>query len=272
MTIKNKPKVILITGISSGFGKEISKELAKKGHIVYGSIRSKCDVDKGVKTVFIELTQTQSIVDAVQKIIGTEGRIDVLINNAGMHSGGPFEDTPDKIIRQQMETNYFGWINAMKCVIPHMRKQGGGKIINISSIGGLTGMPFQGVYSASKFAIEAASAAMRTELRPFNIKLVVVNPGDFKTRNVETRIVSIAKNSPYKEQFEKTLRIFERDENGGKHPNKLAKIMCKIVDKKNPKQRYIIGAFLQKLAVYVKRFIPESAFNRIIARYYHIKF
>jgi short-subunit dehydrogenase len=222
--------------------------------------------------VFIELTQPKTIADAVQKIINNEGRIDVLINNAGMHSGGPFEDTPDEIIRQQMDTNYFGWINAMKAVIPHMRQQGGGKIINISSIGGLTGMPYQGVYSASKFAIEAVSAAMRTEIRPFNIKMVVVNPGDFKTRNVETRIVSIAENSPYKEQFEKTLRIFERDETNGQDPVLLAKTILKIVNKNNPKQRYIVGSLIQKMAVYIKRIIPESIFNRLIANHYGIKY
>ena len=153
-----------------------------------------------------------------------------------------------------------------------MRKHGRpGNLINISSIGGLTGLPFQGVYSSAKFALEGMSAALRSELKPFNIKVVMVNPGDFCTRNTETRIVSLNENSPYAKQFEKSLSIISADENCGKHPILLAKKICKIVEQKNPGQRYLVGAFIQKLAVFVKRIVPERFFRWIIENHYGIK-
>lgn len=264
-------KVIFITGISSGFGKEIACQLEKKGHIVYGTIRSECEVCENVKTVHIELTQPDTIKKAISEVIENEGRIDILINNAGMHTGGPIEETPREIFEAQMNTNFFGWVNLINEVLPYMRKQGGGTIINISSIGGLTGLPFQGVYSSAKFALEGMSAALRSELKAFNIKVVMVNPGDFCTRNTETRIVSINKDSPYAQQFKKSLSIISTDENCGKHPGLLAAKICKIVEKKNPRQRYLVGATIQKLAVFIQRITPEPFFRRIIEKHYGIK-
>lgn len=264
-------KVIFITGISSGFGKEISCQLAKKGHIVYGTIRSECEVCKGVKTVFLELTDNKTISAAIKQVIDKEGRIDVLINNAGMHTGGPIEDTPQEIFETQMQTNFFGWVNLIKQVIPYMRNQGGGTIINISSIGGLTGLPFQGVYSSAKFALEGMSASLRSELKAFNIKVVMINPGDFCTRNTETRIISLKENSVYTRQFEKSISIIAKDENCGKSPVLLARKICKIVEKKQPRYRYLVGATIQKMAVLVKRLVPERFFRWLIEKHYGIK-
>ena len=265
-------KVVLITGISSGFGKEMSKKLTLDGHAVYGTIRSKCEVFPGVKTLNVELAESDSIYKAVDKIIEEQGRIDVLINNAGMHSGGPLEDSPIEQFRAQMDVNYFGWVHTIKAVLPHMRKQHSGLIINISSIGGITGIPFQGVYTASKFAVEGMSVALRMEVKAFGIKVVVVNPGDFKTRNVETRIVSLAEDSPYAEQFAKSLQIIERDESGGKDPVILANRISKIVNKRKPRQRYVVGSPIQKLAAKLKCYLPERIFDKIIASHYDIKF
>ena len=265
-------KVVLITGISSGFGKEMSRLLAEQGHIVYGTIRSKCDVPPSVKTLNMELEKPETIYKAVETLVHAEGRIDVLINNAGMHSGGPLEDSPIEIFQAQMNINYFGWVHTIKAVLPYMRKQNAGKIINISSIGGLTGIPFQGVYTASKFAVEGFSVALRMEVKPFNIKVVLVNPGDFKTRNVETRIVSLAENSVYKKQFDKTLQIIESDEGGAADPVILARKMCKIVEARNPRQRYLVGSPIQKAAVLLKRLLPGYLFDKLIASHYGIRF
>ncbi|MDA3817592.1 MAG: SDR family oxidoreductase [Prolixibacteraceae bacterium] len=263
-------KVILITGISSGFGKEMARVLVEKGHVVYGTIRSDCDVARGVKTVYMELSDTESIDKAVSHIFKEEGRIDVLINNAGMHSGGPVEDSPESIFRKQMDINFHGWVNTIKKVVPHMRKQKSGLIINISSIGALTGLPFQGVYTSAKFAIEGLSYALRLELKQFNISVVVVNPGDFKTRNVETREISIVESSVYEKQFRKSLAIIEKEEGNGKDPEILAKKIAKIVEKKNPKYRYLVGSFIQKTAVCFKRIMPERLFTFLISKYYGI--
>jgi len=171
----------------------------------------------------------------------------------------------------QMKVNYFGWVRLIKAVLPHMRAQKSGTIINISSIGGITSLPFQGVYAASKFAIEGLSTALRMELKPFNIKVVVVNPGDFKTRNTETRKISLSENSPYQAQFEKTLGIIEKDETGGADPARLAWRISKIIEAEIPSQRYLVGALMQKLAVVVKRITPERFFNSLLANHYGIK-
>lgn len=264
-------KVVFVTGISSGFGKAISKYLFDKGYIVYGTIRSECEVAKGVNTVYLDLTQAESIEAAVKTIIEKEGRIDVLINNAGMHSGGSVEDTPISVLEQQFSTNVLGWVDLIQQVLPHMRKQKSGTIINISSIGGLTSLPFQGIYSSSKHAMEGISSALRMELRAFNIKVIVVNPGDFKTRNTETRIVSLPNNSPYKEQFEKSLAIIVKDETEGQDPKILARKIHCIIEAKRPNSRYIIGTPVEKLACVCKRLLPEKLFSWAIAKHYGIK-
>lgn len=261
-------KVVFISGVSSGFGYAISKQLVQNGHKVYGTIRHQGAAPEGVQALFMELTQPESIRDAVGKVLEKEGRIDVLINNAGMHSGGPLEDLPESIFKTQIETNVFGLMYVLQEVLPHMRAGGGGKIINISSIGGLTALPFQGIYSASKFAIEGITQALRMEVKPFNIKVIVLNPGDFKTRNTETRIKYVKPGGAYEKQFEHTLKIIEKDETGGMDPKYLALKVARIVDGRSNKQRYIIGSFIQRLAVVVKKIIPESLFSAIIANHY----
>lgn len=261
-------KVIIITGISSGFGKETARVLAEKGHIVYGTVRGKCDVPAHVKTLYMELADGDSIKDAVSQVYMNEGRIDVLINNAGMHSGGPIEDSSEATFRKQMDINFHGWVNTIKSVVPHMRDHKSGLIINISSIGALTGLPFQGVYTSAKFAVEGLSYALSIELKPFNINVVVVNPGDFKTRNVETREISISENSAYQKQFYKSLSIIEKEEGNGKDPVILANKIARIIDKKNPKYRYLVGSFIQKTAVCFKKIMPERIFTYLISKYY----
>src|SRR5665647_1383547 len=197
-------KVILITGISSGFGKETAKLLSESGHIVYGTIRRDCETSDKINVVRLDLTDSLSIKKAVETVIHKEGTIDVLINNAGMHSGGPIETIPSEYIKLQMDTSFYGLVQLTREVLPFMRKQGCGLIINISSIGGLMGLPFQAFYSASKFAIEGFSEALRMEVKPFNIKVVVINPGDFHTNNSANRRNFLAPtnvNDPYHEQY-----------------------------------------------------------------------
>ena len=180
-------KVILVTGISSGFGKQTSRLLAEKGHCVYGTVRKPSGVDGAVKVLIMDLTDADSIRRAVSAVVEKEGRIDVLINNAGMHTGGPVETSPAENIRLQMETSFMGMVNLTREVLPVMRASGGGTIINISSIGGLMGLPFQGFYSAAKFAVEGFSEALRMETSRFNIRVIVINPGDFHTSNSANR-------------------------------------------------------------------------------------
>jgi NAD(P)-dependent dehydrogenase (short-subunit alcohol dehydrogenase family) len=267
-------KVILITGISSGFGKQASKLLAAKGHIVYGTVRRDVEINPSLTELKLDLTDSESVRKAVQIVIQKEGRIDVLINNAGMHTGGPIETSPDENIRLQMDTNFLGMVNLVKEVLPYMRKEGAGRIINFSSIGGLMGLPFQAFYSASKFAIEGFSEALRMEVKKFNIKIVLINPGDFHTSNSSNRrnfLSPTGPEDPYNEQYLKTMAIIEKDEAGGWEPVVLARKLVKIVECKNPNNRYVIASFEQKLAVVLKHILPGKLFAGILEDHYKIK-
>ena len=267
-------KVILITGVSSGFGKETARLLSRAGHIVYGTIRNESDSEGKTIILRMDLTDIESIQKAVTAVLTKEGRIDVLINNAGMHTGGPVETLPVEYIKLQMDTNFLGMVNLTREVIPVMRKQGTGTIINFSSIGGLMGLPFQAFYSATKFAIEGFSEALRMEVKQFNIKVVLINPGDFHTSNSANRrnfLAPTGPEDPYNKQFLRTLAVIENDEKKGGKPEALARKLVKIVDCRNPKQRYIIGSPDQKLAVFLKHNLPDRLFRKILEDHYRIK-
>lgn len=266
-------KIILITGISSGFGKETARLLAEKGHKVYGTVRKNPLSDSPVHYLTMDLTDPVSIRTAVSAIVEKEGRIDVLINNAGMHTGGPAETSPIENIRLQMETNFLGMVQITREVLPIMRKQGSGFIINFSSIGGLMGLPFQAYYSASKFAVEGFSEALRMEVNRYNIRVILINPGDFRTANSANRRNYLAPSGPedqYNEQYSRTLEIIEKDEAGGWPPGALAKKILRIIECENPRQRYIIGSFEQKLAVTLKHLLPGKLFRLILQDHYKI--
>jgi short-subunit dehydrogenase len=267
-------KVILITGISSGFGRETAKLMAEKGYRVYGTVRKVSDSVNLVHNLKMDLTDISSIREAVSTVIEKEGRIDVLINNAGMHTGGPIEISTIENIKLQMDTNFIGMIHVTREVLPVMRQQGAGTIINFSSIGGLMGLPFQAFYSASKYAIEGFSEALRMEVNQYNIKIILINPGDFHTRNSANRrnfLAPIGISDPYYEQFEKTLSVIEKDEANGWEPGVLARKIVKIINCRNPRQRYIIASFEQKLAVVLKNVLPGKWFRMILQDHYKIK-
>ncbi len=211
-------KVVLISGISSGIGKAIGKVLSSRGYNVYGISRKQSDDFSGIiKLLQADVTDAASVKQAVSTLIEKEGRIDILINNAGMGISGPIEQSLPEDINLQMNTNFGGYVNMIQSVLPAMRKQGGATIVNISSIGGLMGLPYQGFYSASKFAVEGLSEALRMELAPFNIKVIVIQPGDFYTNFTANRkpATSSGVNSNYDTQYKKTLAVIEKDENGG---------------------------------------------------------
>jgi NADP-dependent 3-hydroxy acid dehydrogenase YdfG len=266
-------KVVFITGISSGFGKHTSSLLAQKGYTVYGTCRKPCEHDPLVNVLTLDVTDKASVERCINQVLEKEGKIDVLINNAGMHTGGALEVAPIDDARLQIETNFMGFVYTIRAVLPSMRKQGNGTIVNIGSIGGLMGLPFQGYYSAGKFAIEGFSEVLRMELRQFKINVVVINPGDFHTHNTANRknVFVAGNNNAYEEQFRKTLAIIEKDETGGRDPEILARKMCKILEKKNPSRRYVIASFEQKLAVWLKSILPGSWFDAILRGHYGIK-
>src|SRR6478736_1316416 len=175
-------KVVLITGGSSGIGKSIGNFLHQKGFTVYGTSRNPEKVTGSVfPLVALDVRNSESIKSAVAEVIGLSGRIDVLINNAGVGITGPLEEIPASEIKNNFETNLFGPIEMMKAVLPQMRSQKSGLIINVTSIAGYMGLPYRGVYSASKGALELITEALRMEVKSFGINITNVAPGDFAT-------------------------------------------------------------------------------------------
>lgn len=267
-------KVVFISGISSGFGLETARLLSEKGYSVYGTTRNGQGDLTGVNYIRMDLTDPVSIKNAVDLTLKKEGRIDILINNGGMHSGGPAELLPSEFGSLQVETSFAGLVNVIREVLPSMRKQRNGKIINISSIGGLMGLPFQSFYSAAKFAVEGFSEALRMEVKSYGIKVILVNPGDFRTNNSLNRrnfMVEGSECGDYQDQFQKTLKVIEEDEAGGGAPVVLAGMILKIAETRNPRNRYIVASTGQKLAVFLKRTLPGKLFDTILMSHYNIK-
>ena len=263
--------VVFITGISSGFGLETARLLSRDGHTVYGTVRRAVELLPDVHYLQLDVRDRDAVHEAVRQVVEKEGRIDVLVNNAGMGIGGPLEFATEEEIRLQMNTNFMGLVHCVDAVLPYMRKQGGGKIIALSSIGGLMGLPFQGFYSASKFAIEGYCEALRLETKSFGIQVVVLRPGDFATGFTGSRKkvadpVALQAYPIYKTAIEKV----EHDENGGLKPEVLARKISEIIQKKHPRNGYVVASFEQRLSVLLKRILPAKWFARILGSYYKV--
>lgn len=263
--------VILITGISSGFGLETARLLSQEGHTVYGTVRRQVEPLPQVHYLRVDVRDLQAVTEAVSQMVAQEGHIDVLVNNAGMGIGGPVEFATEEEIREQMDANFMGLAHFVTAVLPYMRKQGSGKIIALSSIGGLMGLPFQGFYSASKFAIEGYCEALRLETRSFGITVTVVRPGDFSTGFTGSRkkTANAEALQEYKTYAESMGKV-EHDETGGLKPQVLASKISKIVRKKRPRYGYVVASFEQRLSVLLKRILPARWFAKILGSYYKL--
>lgn len=263
--------VILITGITSGFGRAMAERLSADGHRVYGTHRHATEFLPGVTYIKADATVQDEVEAAVKQVLDAEGRIDVFINNAGMGIGGPLEFTSMEDAERQMDVNFVGMVRFVRQVVPVMRAQGGGRIICFSSIGGLMGLPFQGLYSASKFAIEGYCEALRLEVRSFGIDVVVIEPGDFATAFTARRksVSDPAAHQVYK-TYAESLSSIENDEQTGLKPEYLAGKISRIVRKKRPAYHYIISTLEQRLSVVLKRILPPPWFAAILSSYYKL--
>ena len=263
-------QVIIITGASSGFGKATAELLATKGHTVYGLCRRHVPAVGNIKYCQCDVRNREQIASVVADIVDEQGRVDVLVNNAGMGIGGALELATEEEIDLQMGTNFMGCVNMCQAVLPYMRKARKGKIINLSSIGGVMGLPYQGFYSASKFAIEGFSEALSAEVRGFGIKVSMVEPGDFATGFTGSRKNSQATmdDPDYGPIFRRSLAIIEKEENGGLKPEVLARRIAKMVEQKNPPLRKVVANLEQKLSVVIKRVLTGNQMVSILRGYY----
>lgn len=267
-------KVILITGASSGIGNCCAMLLAQNGYTVYGvSRKAQTSEFSNFNYITCDVTDRKSVQKAVDTVLEKEGRIDVLMNNAGAGIVGALDLVTPEEYDFQMKVNVEGVVNMCCAVIPSMRKNRSGVVINVSSVGGIMGLPFQGLYSASKFAIEGYSEALRLELHPFNIRVKLIEPGDFNTGFTSNRVSSntTASDPDYKDQYAETLKIIENNEDTGSDPSKIAKLVLQIVKRDSRKFRYPVGNLIERLSIFVKRLVPGRLYQWILRVFYKIK-
>jgi short-subunit dehydrogenase len=265
-------KVIFITGASSGIGKAIGEFLHHSGFKVYGTSRNPEKVQNSLfPLVKLDVRDVKSIQLAVSEILDKETRIDVVINNAGVGITGPLEEIPMQEIKNNFETNLFGPIEVMKAVLPQMRLQKGGLIINITSIAGYMGLPFRSVYSASKGALELITEALNMEVKQFGIHITNVAPGDFATNIAASRYhAPLVKGSVYEKSYGTTLNMMDSHVDSGSNPNEMAEAILKVINSSSPNVHYKVGAFMQKFSIVLKRVLPDTAYEKLLMNHYKL--
>lgn len=264
-------KVVFITGASSGIGKSTAKLLSSKGFVVYGTSRNPKGQNEAYQMIPLDVTKQDSIQSAVDTIVEKEGSIDVLINNAGMGITGPVEDTPTEEMKRVFDTNFFGAIDVMKAVLPVMRKQSSGIIINVTSIAGYMGLPYRGIYSATKGALELTVEAVRMEVKEFGIQVTNVAPGDVATNIAAGRYhTPVFEDSAYKEKYQMNLDLMDDHVDSGMDPLKMAQKIEKIIRSGNPKVHYKVGGFMEKFSIVLKRILPDTMYERLLMNHYKL--
>ena len=265
-------KVVLITGGSSGIGKSIGEFLHQKGFLVYGTSRNPEKITNSIfPLVALDVRDKQSIVNCVAEVIQKSGRLDIVINNAGVGITGPIEEIPTEEIRNNFETNLFGPIEVMKTVLPQMREQKSGLIINITSIAGYMGLPYRGIYSASKGALELITEALRMEVKSFGIQITNVAPGDFATNIAAGRYhAPVVKGSAYEVPYGNTLKEMDSHVDSGSNPNEMAEAIFAIIQTDKPKVHYKVGAFMQKFSIVLKRILPDTVYEKMLMNHYKL--
>ncbi len=265
-------KVVLITGGSSGIGKSVGEFLTEKGYTVYGTSRNpQYYPESKFPILTLDVANTQSIKKCIVEVIDLEDKLDVLINNAGAGITGPVEEILDEEIKRNFETNFFGPINVIKAVLPQMRNQNSGLIINITSIAGYMGLPYRGIYSASKGALELITEAIRMEIKDFNISMTNVAPGDFATNIAAGRYhAPVKEDSPYKDKYGSVLKAIDEDVNKGNDPIVVAEMIYKVIETNNPKIHYKVGAFMQKFSIVLKRILPDRVYEKLLTNHYKL--
>ncbi len=265
-------KTVLITGGSSGIGKSIGEFLYQKGFTVYGTSRNpERNPDSIFPLIPLDVRDVFSIQEAVASIIEKVGQIDIVINNAGVGITGPIEEIPLAEIRNHFETNFFGPIEVIKAVLPHMRAQKAGLIINITSIAGYMGLPYRGIYSAAKGALELITEALRMETKSFGIQITNIAPGDFATNIAAGRYhAPIIKGSDYEIPYGNILKTLNEHVDSGSNPNQMGEAVYAIIMNPNPRIHYKVGAFMQKISIVLKRILPDKVYEKMLMNHYKL--
>ena len=264
-------KIVLITGATSGIGKQTALLLASKGFLVYGTARNVEGKNLPFRLLPMDVREPATIKQAVQQILSEVGRIDILINNAGVGITGAVEELPADQLHNVFATNLYGAISVVQEVLPTMRAQKSGRIINISSIAGYMGLPFRGAYSASKGALLLMTEALRMEVKAFGIEVCTISPGDYATDIASRRYhAPVNENSPYAEVYAKQLRLMNEHVDSGGDPKEMAEKILKVINTKHPKVHYKQGSFLQKFSIVLKRLLPSKRYEQMLMKHYQL--
>ena len=266
MEYPNK-KVIIVSGASSGIGLEIANLFLKENYIVYGiGQRELNDVEFNYERVNIcNFSECEKLVNMV---IEKHGKIDVLVNNAGMGISGPIEFTEIEDAKKLFDVNFFGAVNLTKCVLPSMRENRSGRIINVSSVASFVPIPFQVYYSASKSALDTFASGLRSEVKEFNIKVVNVHPGDVKTNFTAVRKKArLEENNPYAKNCNSAISAMEKDEQNGMKPIKVAKVVLKLAKKKILRKTNVVGGKYKLMCFALNLFNPKLK-EAIVRKFY----
>ena len=275
-------QVAVVTGSSSGIGFETSLLLARNGIYTYATMRNQSKSEEiltyvkkdnlPLKTLHLDVTNEKSILDAIKKIIAEKGRIDILVNNAGYSLLGPLEQLEINEIKEEFETNFFGIIKLIQSVLPTMRKQRYGRIINISSLAGRIGFPFSSAYVSSKFALEGLTESLGYEIQNFGIHVILIEPGVIRTnflnsmklgKNVITSQNDSNINLPYTEMIQKRVSAFKPRFEKGSSPIEVAEVVLEAATSQDPKPRYLVGNDAMKM-MEKRKDTADEEFGRLV--------
>lgn len=260
-------KIILLTGGSRGIGAAIARRLAASGDIVYAASRSGT-APEGVRPLVVDVTDSAAVQAAVADIVRTEGRLDAVVVNAGNGIGGPLEECAEADVRYQFETCFFGAIHTINACIPQLRAQGGGRILAITSFAALVPLPYQGLYSSAKAALQMAMLDYAVELAPFGIQCGCILPGDTATGFTAARKFVLKADSPYRERFVRCMEKVAADEQGGVAPEVIAKAAERQLNRRRMRLKTVPGADYALLALLVK-LLPQRWVNRVMGCLYN---
>lgn len=261
-------KIVLVTGASSGIGFEIASYLSERGCKVYGGSRTAPKSEK-FTAVKLDVTDEKNVTEVVNDIIKKEKRIDVLINNAGVGSAGAIEKSPIADVKKSFEVNLFGVVRMCQAVLPHMRHQRYGRIINMSTLGSMIGLPFRAFYSSSKGAMDLMTEGMRLEVERFGIQACTIHPGEVKTNISSRRIISTDENDEtYGKTIKKAFDSLNAAVNHGKNPKLFGPYIEKIINSNKVKRNYYIGTFDELLGIKLKKFLPYYLYEKILRAYF----
>lgn len=263
-------RVVLITGASSGFGRETARLLIARGFTVYGTSRNPSGKpqEAGVGMIALDVDSDSSVQNGVKELLEEAGRLDVLVNNAGYVLTGGAEETSIAEAKAQLETDFFGPVRVAKAVLPTMRKQASGQIINLSSLAAVLPVPFEGYYAAAKAALLAWSEALRHEVKSLGIKVSVIEPGFFKTNLGNTRKVAKYPIRDYDALRQRATAALDNDFENGADPRIVGETVLRIITSKNPKLEYAVGG--EKRYKTLKHLLPQSIIENGVRRHWKL--